>query len=249
MTTTVKTTKAGARHYTIGGEKYPSVTTVLNVISKPALIPWAKKVSLEKVRQELYHASDEISQGNVLLEGHDSIDELIEAARTRPDEVAGAAADLGLRAHKYVEELIKEEGALPEPEPDIAPAVQAFLDWREQAGLDIKAVEQVVYSREYGYAGTLDMLGRDEQGRVYVVDLKTSNGIYPEYALQVSAYAQAWYEMHSLDNVEGAMVVRLGKANAEFEVREVADWITTFIRGFKPALDLWSALRGEIWRE
>ena len=29
-----------ARFYTIGGKQWPSVTTVLNVIAKPALGPW-----------------------------------------------------------------------------------------------------------------------------------------------------------------------------------------------------------------
>ena len=45
----------GVRYYRVEGheEPFPSVTTVLNVISKPALIPWAKNISLEKVRESL----------------------------------------------------------------------------------------------------------------------------------------------------------------------------------------------------
>ena len=51
-----RTDGPGGRHYQVEGydEPFPSVTTVLNVIAKPTLVPWARNVALEKVRDTLY---------------------------------------------------------------------------------------------------------------------------------------------------------------------------------------------------
>ena len=41
----------GGRHYRVEGFDglFPSVTTVLDVINKPALVPWARNMALESV--------------------------------------------------------------------------------------------------------------------------------------------------------------------------------------------------------
>lgn len=54
--------------------------------------------------------------------------------------------------------------------------------------------EATVYSRQHGYAGTADIIGRFGIGgsRVpAIVDFKTSKAIYDEVALQLAAYARA----------------------------------------------------------
>ena len=40
------------QHEDYPGELWPGVTTVLGVISKPALIPWARNVALAQVAEE-----------------------------------------------------------------------------------------------------------------------------------------------------------------------------------------------------
>lgn len=58
---------------------------------------------------------------------------------------------------------------------------------------------------------------------ICILDWKTSNAIYPEYAWQVSAYAKAWEEMNDQPNsVIEATVVRFDKKQAKFEVKKVA---------------------------
>ena len=42
--------KDPARFYKIGGEEYPSVTTILQVVNKPALGPWYAKQERDRVR-------------------------------------------------------------------------------------------------------------------------------------------------------------------------------------------------------
>ena len=56
------------------------------------------------------------------------------------------------------------------------------------------ASEKLVFSREHGYAGTADLIGT-LNGRLALLDIKTGRGVYPEYKLQLAAYAVAWGEM------------------------------------------------------
>ena len=56
-------------------------------------------------------------------------------------------------------------------------------------------VEQTLWNSTVGYAGTADAIAK-VQGEVVVLDLKTgASGIYPEAALQLSAYANAEFVM------------------------------------------------------
>jgi hypothetical protein len=60
------------------------------------------------------------------------------------------------------------------------------------------------------------------EGSWWPLDWKTSNGLYPEYALQVAANAKAMEQMSS-KRVREAWMVRLGKTAPEFAVRKVLD--------------------------
>ncbi len=48
----------------------------------------------------------------------------------------------------------------------------------------------VVFSEQYGYAGTIDLIAR-VNGELYIIDFKTSQSVWPEYEMQVSAYRVA----------------------------------------------------------
>ena len=238
-----RTSKSGSRTYTIDGVEYPSVTTILQVVAKPALIGWSRKVALEKVRHTLL---DEMKTGETLA-GITSgwIDTMLEAARKRPDEERDQAADFGLRSHELIGSVLGgEETIVPE---DLLPVMEGFDAWQGKSGLDITATEQVVCSKLHAFAGTFDAVATRGGGEgVYVIDFKTSNGIYDEMSFQVAAYAQAYKEQTGQE-VLGGYVVRFGKKKPEFEAREVD--LEEGLRGFLGALGLWRTLRKkQIWR-
>src|SRR5574337_1930961 len=67
-------------------------------------------------------------------------------------------------------------------------------EWLDDEEPDILLSEKTVFSREHGYAGTLDLLARTRIGGsrpVTVVDVKTSKSIYNETAYQLTGYARA----------------------------------------------------------
>ncbi len=234
-----RTDSPSGRHYQVPGysEPFPSVTTVLGVIAKPALIPWARNVALQDVRDTLYEHLDSGGQDiNELW-----VDGIIEQARQRPDQVRDEAADFGTASHTLIEQIIL--GEEPEVLPEFAQVVANFTEWRRKAHLDIHLTETTVYSAKYHYAGSMDAVAYRGKALV-VIDWKTSNGLYREHALQVAAYAKALEEMTG-QPVKEAWAVRFGKKGPEFEARKVLDLEDAFI-AFRAALYLWKAMRRKL---
>lgn len=165
------------RTYQWGEQSFYSVTTILGALAKPALPNWAAKTSAEYVSEhwkEIMH---------LCLDGRQ--DEVVALVKGAPWRQRDKAANLGTDVHHAID-LFLSDGAVLEDYPHMAP----FHAWLEKAGLKILEHEVTVFSENYNYAGTLDLLCENDQG-IGLIDFKTGKGIYPEYALQVAAYARA----------------------------------------------------------
>lgn len=69
--------------------------------------------------------------------------------------------------------------------------IKSFLDWRASLkSFKPLAWDVVVFSDQHNYAGTIDLIA-EVDGQLYVIDFKTSQSIWTEYQMQVSAYARA----------------------------------------------------------
>lgn len=143
-------------------------------------------------------------------------------------DVSEAAAQAGTLAHDAIEAFIKLKGVPaetgePYPWPDAEPGVLAkaqnafdqFLEWYDQTKIQITDTEFGSHSEVYGFGGTLDAIGTDSKGRVVLLDWKTSNAIYPDYLIQLAAYALLLEENRGI-KVEGFHIVRVAKENADF---------------------------------
>jgi predicted RecB family nuclease len=138
------------------------------------------------------------------------------------------AAEIGSETHGYIEwTLRRERGEVVGPEPRISQkALWAFMVWQDwQASVKLRplAIEQVVWSTIYRFAGTLDFLAEialpGHAVPVYVVgDIKTGKAIYDEARLQVSAYSAALREMEHAPAGVWAAVVRLPKVESDPDV-------------------------------
>ena len=225
VTTKNRVQKGSSRFYPIDGELFPSVTTILDVIGKPALMNWAAKVEREmvlKVGCDLH-----VDSANIKPPMTGAAWLLTMNARLGKEKASAKelkkAGDIGTQCHELIEwtlkgELMYEAG----PSPRISDAAQwafmAWQDWRQAAKLKPIAVEQVVYSRTHHYAGTLDLLA-EVDGVLTVIDWKTGKAVYSEAHLQNAAYRQAIREMGHGDPKQG-LIVRLPKVETDpfFEV-------------------------------
>lgn len=210
-----------------------SVSTVLQVVNKPGLAPWARRTALEAVRSLLLEGAE---AQPYLSRDPATVDDLVARAYqlsvARRDEAARLGADL----HRLIEEHIV--GREPVPPPELEGPYGAYLEWERQTDILLVLAELPVYSLRYGYAGTVDAIGVRRDGQALIaIDWKTTGGVYREHAFQVAAYAQALEELTGLP-VEEGWVVRLAKDQPHFEARQVADWRRAF-PGFLAALQLW----------
>lgn len=183
-------------YYTADGTRVPGVTTVLGLLAKPALIPWAYKRGKDGL--ELYESRDK-------------------------------AADIGTLAHAMCEAhlLGKAPAAVLEGQPvELAAqaevAYAAFVQWLGQTRAEVVSVEQPFVSEAHRYGGTPDIVLRID-GKLAMGDLKTSNALYREAAIQIAAYALLWNETHEEQITGGFHLLRLGKDAPDFEHRYFGD--------------------------
>lgn len=177
------------------GKRLPGVTTVLGMLNKPALLKWAWQL------------------------GKDGKD--LEQARQ-------GAADIGTVAHALCEAHLRgmefDPGNIaPEMLSKAETGFLRFLDFWQREQLRVLVVEHVMVSESMQVGGTLDILAARPDGRLVLVDLKTSKAIYDEMLIQVATYA-AMYEETAGKKVGEVCIVRIGKEDADdLEMRWVSD--------------------------
>lgn len=209
------------------GDPWPSVTSVLSVISKPALGPWYAKMEREA---SLIAALELLTQPGVPLDrqGFYSAFEAQVRATKAAQKAKEDAADIGKHLHALVEADLKAElGLSPAVNVNALPdAIETsflhWLEWRRQHHVKPLVMERIVYSRTHRYAGTMDLVAEVDGART-VIDLKTSKAVYLEMPVQIAAYRAAWAEMgHETD---GGLVLRLPKTVTDpgFEAVPVTD--------------------------
>jgi len=246
--------KAGARWYQIHEDKpeYPSVTTILQVIGKPALIAWSAKVEREMVTNASLGLYKDI-HGTPLMSDMAYLNTLqtrLGKDRAHKKELE-KAADIGSQTHALIEwnlraSLMQEAGPSPRVTDKATWAFMAWEDWKKSVNLKPIWIEQTVWSDTYGYAGTMDLLA-EVNGKLTVVDWKTGKAIYPEAYLQNAAYRHALREMGHGDPVQG-IIVRLPKntEDPEFEAKAVPESEATLFDIFLHTFKLWKwAQKGE----
>ncbi len=138
-------------------------------------------------------------------------------------EARDSAATAGNLAHDLVERWIID-GSEPSDDPgsqdpDVweraVSAFRAFREWADQTQLRVTHTEVSLVSETHRFGGTLDaMLIRD---RLSLGDWKSSNGIYPEYLVQLGAYALLWEEAHPDMPIEGGYhLLRFDRTYGDF---------------------------------
>lgn len=152
-----------------------------------------------------------------------------------------AAGDKGSKVHQAVALLL--EGRVIEMDAKIInpstgmpeeltleeyECLLAFRDWwRSLMNPELLDSEFVLWGD--GYAGTGDLLCKID-GRVWLIDLKTSQQVWPEHELQVSAYAHALpEELRAFPPALGILQVGYRRNERRWKLTEIADHFDLFL--------------------
>lgn len=191
-------------------KKVPSVTAITGLINKPLLIPWACKM----MGNYIYDNTQDKESYNKM-----EINSLIRLGKRAYKDITEESTTTGTLTHEAIEGylLFKKKPEIKK-HPEIINPFKAFLKWKKTVELEVIDIErQVYFDGEFGYNGIADMIC-NLNGKRYILDLKTSNHIFDEYAYQLAAYRQTDEE-----NIEGTMLVRLDKTTGDFEFKDFSE--------------------------
>lgn len=154
-------TKVHTIYKRANGERVPSVTTVLGILNKPALLDWAWKLG----QQGLDYKAVRDQAGDIGTLAHYLI--MCYLKDQKPDTSEYSAQDLD--------------------KANIC--LMKFWEWEKGHKVETVLVETALISEAYGFGGTIDFYGRID-GYDTLLDFKTGKATYPEMFYQVAAYSQ-----------------------------------------------------------
>jgi len=180
------------------GKPVQSVTEVLSMLNKPALVPWAVKLAAESVDTQLQDFYD--PEQCCFIVPDTALPQLIKTAKGAYRNANKEATDLGTAVHNAINAWIESGGIMQPAEIEdlkVRQGLQAFLDYGETVNLEIVANEKQIFGWLWAigdghplYAGRFDLLARIN-GILTMIDIKTSKAIYDEYWIQLEAYRVA----------------------------------------------------------
>jgi hypothetical protein len=159
---TLQKNKFKSPYVTASGRALPGVTTILGLLNKPALLPWAwsqgkKGIPLNKAKD------DAIDVGNIahyLIECFVTNEEPVLDGAYNPDHV--------LLAHQML---------------------YLFQDYWRIRQATLVASELPLIDEEIGYGGTIDLIVEcADRKTTEIWDIKTAKDIWPEYWMQLAGY-------------------------------------------------------------
>lgn len=181
------------RYKNASGQKIPGVTTVLNLLAKPALLHWAW---------------NEGAAGRKM-----------EASRQVAADIGTVAHGL---CEAYLRGMTLEtDNVTPEILGKAETSYLRFLEWFDKAGLSVVATEVQLVSEKMQVGGTADIVAKTADGELWLADLKTGKAIYDEMYLQAATYAAMWEEVRG-EQIARVYLVRIPKDETDqLEVKEV----------------------------
>lgn len=200
-----------SHQYWVNAVRKTGVTTFIGILDKSrALMSWKG----QRVADFLLTA---LKKGKIT-------EELVCAASYIDEIEKEEAGVVGSEIHDWCERYIKAklgDGEMPDmPErKEVQVGVNAFLDWEKEHNVKFLSSERVVYSKKHDFIGKMDIEAKVD-GKLCLVDLKSSNGLYNTVGMQTAAYMFADME-ESGREYKGRWAVRLPKYDeAEYLERE-----------------------------
>lgn len=228
-----------AHKYWLDGKPVPGVTTLLGKgLPKPAIPYWAAKCVAEYVVDNADGVDSLRTMGR-----ESAIAALKQVPWTKRDEAAVRGTDV----HALAEQIV--HGAEVDVPEHLVGHVEGYARFVDAFGLEPIVTEVPLANRAHWYAGKPDAIVR-MGGEIWLLDWKTSSGVYGETALQTAAYARADFyaptpddeiPMPHIDRIgvvhvtaDGSQLYPLGDIDAAFKVFTHVAWVaskTEWIKG------------------
>jgi len=159
-------------------------------------------------------------------------------------EVLKKRAGFGSTVHKLIEVSLSGEVISKDNYDEfLMESIDLFNKWKAKHELLPEAMEQHLWSEKYQYAGTCDCICKLD-GKLMILDWKTSRGIYDEYWLQMSAYVQAFYELTGL-KVDSVGILQIRDGEYQFITKTYDEIMSKYFNVFIAAQIIYNWKYGE----
>ena len=245
-------------------QKSISVSAILGLINKPALMYWAVNCTIDHIREYLEGLLPK-DKDVVLLDTSDKVVRdilaMLPEAKKASNRIGGESRKLGTQVHKAIEEIVIS-GTVPDlaiMSPEAMRCMEAFADFcrdnnilpfEDTLGCEVKVSGVLlshISSTPIKIRGKYDWKVNIE-GVPYIIDIKTSKALYPEAGIQVAAYQK-------MDNMgkgteapfslktERIGVLRLDKETGEYEFKDDYNMTAELLK-FQALARAYAALNG-----
>lgn len=151
------------------GVRLPGVTTILNIMAKPALIHWAWDLGRRGIDYRVHR--DELADIGSLT--HDMI--LCHLKNKKWDDSEYSKKQIDKAENCFL----------------------SYLAWEKQHDIEPVLLETPLVSERYQYGGKLDFYGQVD-GVLTLLDFKTGKRLYAEHSYQLAGYRQLLIENYSM---------------------------------------------------
>jgi len=198
------------KHVYIHNNEYVvGMSTLLSKLASPALENW-------KISSQVNAIKTEMEKQSIPL---DKIDSIIINAKANARKVNDGILSIGSTVHKLAELWLRGEKIAKPENPIVAKCFMEFQKFWKKHKLKVVESEKILYSPR-GFCGTLDLIAKDTDNNIWLIDIKTSKGLFLNMVHQLHGYKLA-YEEQTSKKINKMYIVRLPKTDEPFEAREI----------------------------
>ena len=186
------------------------MSTILGKLASPMLENWKIANQVNAIKKEMERQGISI----------DKIETIILNAKTNAKRQGDNILNIGSMVHKFCEMWLKGEKFTDPDDPIIKGCFDKFKKFWTKNKLKLVESEKILY-HEKGVCGTLDIIAEDPQKNLWLIDIKTSKGIFLNMIHQLHGY-RYMFENQTGKKISKMYLVRLPKDNADFEARHIS---------------------------
>ena len=185
------------------------MSTLLGKLASPQLENWKISNMVNAIKKEMERQEIPL----------DKIESIVLNAKTNAKKQGDNILNIGSMVHKYCEMWLKGEKFTDPSDPVVKGCFDKFKKFWTKHKLKLVESEKILY-HEKGVCGTLDIVAEDGEKNLWLIDIKTSKGIFLNMVHQLHGYR--WlFECQTGKKINKMYVVRLPKDGADFEARHI----------------------------
>lgn len=168
----------------------------------------------------------------------------VAVGKKKSNQIMKTRGDFGTRIHNLIQVVLSGETIdLSNYDEETNVTMKIFFDFLNDHEVKPELIEQYLWlklSEDYRYAGTVDFVGYVD-GKLMILDWKTSKAIYDDMWLQLAAYVVA-LEAQTGERVDSCGILQIRDGKKKFVVKSYKEMMEEF-KVFKACLVIYNRYR------